>query len=133
MKVMTKSNILKNIFSHFNKSKFQEENQLAAKESLESICKSLNILNQKAINIKENYSKQQIEIQNCFESIQKIEPSASVRAGKFEQQIAVAITKVSTELDKIFTTKNCEPLDQSISQLTRSIRERENADNIQEE
>ena len=93
----------------------------------------MEVLNQKALNIKDNYPDQRAQIQNCLDLINSIEPSASVRAGKFEQQISVAITQVSTACDKIFTNKDVSKLDSLINALLRSIRERQNADIVQEE
>ena len=93
----------------------------------------MEVLNQKALNIKDNYPDQRAQIQNCLDLINSIEPSASVRAGKFEQQISVAITQASTACDKIFTNKDVSKLDSLINALLRSIRERQNADIVQEE
>ena len=125
-------NMLK-LFSFFKKQKFTEENQKAAEDSMESIRSRMNILNQKAINLEENYPEQRKQIQECFDVVNSIEPSSSVRAGKFEQQISVAITKVSTVCDQVFTTKDEKKLSSEIKLLSRAIRERQNADLVQEE
>ena len=110
------------ILSIFNKRKFSQENQKAAEDSIKSLRDRMNTLNQKAFNLSENYPQQRKEIEECNNILNSIEPSSSVRAGKFEQQIAVAITKVSTVLNS------------EIKLLTRAIRERQNADiTVQEE
>lgn len=119
--------------SLFKKQKFSEENQKAAEDSMESLRTRINILNQKAINLEENYPEQRKTIQECFNILNSIEPSSSVRAGKFEQQIAVSITKVSTECDQVFATKDEKKLTSEIKLLSRVIRERQNADLVQEE
>lgn len=130
---MKQENIFEKFFSSFNKSKYSKENQITAEESMTTLRSRMEVLNQKALNIKDNYPDQRAQIQNCLDLINSIEPSASVRAGKFEQQISVAITQVSTACDKIFTNKDVSKLDSLINALLRSIRERQNADIIQEE
>ena len=122
------------ILSIFNKRKFSQENQKAAEDSIKSLRDRMNTLNQKALNLSENYPQQRKEIEECNNILNSIEPSSSVRAGKFEQQIAVAITKVSTVCDQVFTTKDEKKLNSEIKLLTRAIRERQNADiTVQEE
>ena len=114
--------------------KFSQENQKAAEDSMKSLCDRMSTLNQKAFNLSENYPQQRKEIEECNNILNSIEPSSSVRAGKFEQQIAVAITKVSTVCDQVFTTKDEKKLNSEIKLLTRAIRERQNADiTVQEE
>lgn len=130
---MKQENIFEKLFSFFNKSKYSKENQITAEESMTTLRSRMEVLNQKALNIKDNYPDQRAQIQNCLDLINSIEPSASVRAGKFEQQISVAITQVSTACDKIFTNKDVSNLDSLINALLRSIRERQNADIVQEE
>ncbi|MGN0739683.1 MAG: hypothetical protein ACI4LX_05890 [Treponema sp.] len=130
---MKQENIFEKIFSFFNKSKYSKENQITAEESMTALRHRMEILNQKALNLKDNYPDQRAQIQNCLDLINSIEPSASVRAGKFEQQISVAITQVSTACDKIFTNKDVSKLESLINALLRSIRERQNADIVQEE
>ncbi len=130
---MKQENIFEKLFSFFNKSKYSKENQITAEESMTTLRSRMEVLNQKALNIKDNYPVQRAQIQNCLDLINSIEPSASVRAGKFEQQISVAITQVSTACDKIFTNKDVSKLDSLINALLRSIRERQNADIVQEE
>ena len=130
---MKQENIFEKLFSFFNKSKYSKENQITAKESMTTLRSRMEVLNQKALNLKDNYPDQRAQIQNCLDLINSIEPSASVRAGKFEQQISVAITQVSTACDKIFTNKDVSKLDSLINALLRSIRERQNADIVQEE
>lgn len=121
------------IFSIFNKHKFSQENQKAAEDSMMSLRIRMNTLNQKAFNLTENYPDQRKAIEDCNTLLESIEPSSSVRAGKFEQQIAVAITKVSTACDQVFTSKDEKKLKSEISLLSRAIRERQNADTVQEE
>lgn len=121
------------IFSIFNKHKFSQENQKAAEDSMMSLRIRMNTLNQKAFNLTENYPDQRKAIEECNTLLESIEPSSSVRAGKFEQQIAVAITKVSTACDQVFTSKDEKKLKSEISLLSRAIRERQNADTVQEE
>lgn len=121
------------IFSLFKTQKRQKENQKAAEDSMQSLRDRMNTLNLKASNLAENYPEQRKEIEDCFNTLNSIEPSSSVRAGKFEQQIAVAITKVSTQCDQIFTEKNDTALASEIALLTRAIRERQNADIDQDE
>ena len=130
---MKQENIFEKFCSFFNKSKYSKENQITAEESMTTLRSRMEVLNQKALNIKDNYPDQRAQIQNCLDLINSIEPSASVRAGKFEQQISVAITQVSTACDKIFTNKDVSKLDSLINALLRSIRERQNADIVQEE
>ncbi|MCI6797873.1 MAG: hypothetical protein MR970_00190 [Spirochaetia bacterium] len=130
---MKQENIFEKLFSFFNKSKYSKENQITAEESMTTLRSRMEVLNQKALNLKDNYPDQRAQIQNCLDLINSIEPSASVRAGKFEQQISVAITQVSTACDKIFTNKDVSKLDSLINALLRSIRERQNADIVQEE
>lgn len=101
---------------------------------MKSLRDRMNTLNQKAFNLSENYPQQRKEIEECNNILNSIEPSSSVRAGKFEQQIAVAITKVSTVCDQVFTTKDEKKLTSEIKLLSRAIRERQNADTtVQEE
>ncbi|MCR5385825.1 MAG: hypothetical protein K6E69_01755 [Treponema sp.] len=121
------------IFSSLGKLKYSKENQKAAVDSMDSLKKRMDLLNQKAFNLAENYPEQRVKIGECLKSLSAIEPSASTRAGKFEQQISVAITKVSTACDKIFTSKDSKVLDSEIEILIRNIREREHADEVQEE
>lgn len=130
---MKQENIFEKLFSFFNKSKYSKENQITAEESITTLRSRMEVLNQKALNLKDNYPDQRAQIQNCLDLINSIEPSTSVRAGKFEQQISVAITQVSTACDKIFTNKDVSKLDSLINALLRSIRERQNADIVQEE
>ncbi|MBP5402565.1 MAG: hypothetical protein J6Y36_05340 [Treponema sp.] len=121
------------LFSRTGKSKYSKENQKAANDSLVSLKKRMDILNQKALNLSEGYPEQRSQIAQCYDTLNKIEPSASTRAGKFEQQISVAITKVSTACDKIFARESSDNLDREIALLCRTIREREHADEVQEE
>lgn len=121
------------ILNIFNRRKRAQENQKAAEDSMESLRTRMNILNQKAFNLTENYPEQRKEIEECYAILNSIEPSSSVRAGKFEQQIVVAITKVSTSCDKVFTSRDGKKLASEIKQLSRAIRERQNADLVQEE
>ena len=130
---MKQENIFEKLFSFFFKSKYSKENQITAEESMTTLRSRMEVLNQKALNLKDNYPDQRAQIQNCLDLINSIEPSASVRAGTFEQQISVAITQVSTACDKIFTNKDVSKLDSLINALLRSIRERQNADIVQEE
>lgn len=130
---MKNNSILKNIFSLFNKSKYEKENQVVAEEAMSTLFSRMDTLNQKAFNLQENYPELKKEIESCFETFKQIEPSASVRAGKFEHQIAVAITEVSTACDKIFTSNNSKDLTSKIAALSRAIRERQNADIPQDE
>lgn len=110
-------------------SKKTKENQKAAEEAIATLRTRIDILNQKAQNLSESYPAERAKIQECFTQLNQIEPSASVRAGKFEQQIATSITKVSTACDKIFTNKDQDRLNTEINLLIRNIRERTNADN----
>ena len=130
---MSNLNFIEKIFSLFNKSKHNKQNLLAATQSLEALIERAKILDQKALNIKDNYPELSKKINDCLQTLLSIEPSSSVRAGKFEQQISVAITQVSTSLDKIFTSSDSAKLEQQISLLERNIRERVNADTITEE
>lgn len=125
--------VIADFFSSLGKSRYSKENQKAAVDSMESLKKRMDLLNQKALNLSENYPEQRSKIGECFKTLSSIEPSASTRAGKFEQQISVAITKVSTACDKIFTQKDSKSLDSEIEILIRNIREREHADEVQEE
>lgn len=130
---MKKPSLFEKIFAFANKNKYSKENQKAAEESIQSLRSRMDILCQKAQNLEDTYAEQRTQIEECAKTFSAIEPSASVRAGKFEQQIAVAITSVSSELDKIFTTKNPKALNSEIKLLVRVIRERQNADIPQDE
>lgn len=121
------------ILSIFNRRKFTQENQKAAEDSMKSLRFRMNTLNEKAFNLTENYPEQRKAIEECNTILNSIEPSSSVRAGKFEQQIAVAITKVSTICDQVYETKDDKKLTSEIKLLNRAIRERQNADTVQEE
>lgn len=121
------------ILSIFNRRKFTQENQKAAEDSMKSLRFRMNTLNEKAFNLAENYPEQRKAIEECNTILNSIEPSSSVRAGKFEQQIAVAITKVSTICDQVYETKDDKKLTSEIKLLNRAIRERQNADTVQEE
>lgn len=127
------NSLLEKFFSLFKKSKYTKVNQATAKEAMDTLFSRMDILNQKAFNLQENYPELRNQIQTCFENFKLIEPSASVRAGKFEHQITVAITEVSTACDKIFTSKNSKDLTSKIAALSRAIRERQNADIPQDE
>lgn len=127
------NSLLEKFFSLFKKSKYTKVNQASAKEAMDTLFSRMDILNQKAFNLQENYPELRNQIQTCFENFKSIEPSVSVRAGKFEHQIAVAITEVSTACDKIFTSKNSKDLTSKIAALSRAIRERQNADIPQDE
>lgn len=127
------NSLLEKFFSLFKKSKYTKVNQATAKEAMDTLFSRMDILNQKAFNLQENYPELRNQIQTCFENFKLIDPSASVRAGKFEHQIAVAITEVSTACDKIFTSKNSKDLTSKIAALSRAIRERQNADIPQDE
>lgn len=125
---MKKISFFEKLFSSIGKSKYTKENQLAAENSIKTLKSQMDLLNQKAFNLSESYPDLKNQITDCFNQVNSIEPSASVRAGKFEQAISVAITKVSTECDKIFTSKNPKPLNDEIKALSKAIRERQNAD-----
>lgn len=125
--------LFEKVASLFNSSNKNKENQKAAEDSMQSLWTRMELLNQKAGNIKENYPEQRAKIEECYNQLKSIEPSASVRAGKFEHQISVAITNVSTVCDKIFTDKDSKKLNSEINLLSRAIRERQNADTVQEE
>lgn len=125
---MKKISFFERFFSRIGKSKYTKENLKAAEESIKTLKFQMDLLNQKAFNLAENYPEQKKQISECFNQVNSIVPSASVRAGKFEQAISVAITKVSTSCDKIFTSKNKDRLDAEIKSLAKAIRERINAD-----
>ncbi|MBQ0162969.1 MAG: hypothetical protein KBS84_07435 [Treponema sp.] len=120
--------LFERILSAIGKSKYTKENIKAAEDSIKTLKYQMDLLNQKAFNLAENYPEQKKKIADCFSQVNSIEPSTSVRAGKFEQAISVAITKVSTSCDKIFTSKDQKHLDEEIKALAKAIRERINAD-----
>lgn len=125
---MNKKSLFEKILSKIGKSKYIKENEKAAQDSIRTLKYQMDLLNQKALNIAENYPEQKKQISECFNQINSIEPSTSVRAGKFEQAISVEITKVSTACDKIFTSKDQKKLDSEIKALAKAIHERVNAD-----
>lgn len=126
---MNKKSLFERVLSSIGKSKYIKENQKAAEDSIKTLKYQMDLLNQKAFNLAENYPEQKKQISECFSQINSIIPSTSVRAGKFEQAISVAITQVSTSCDKIFTSKDQNHLDSEIKSLAKAIHERINADN----
>lgn len=120
--------ILDSIKKVFAFSKIPDKNMLAAKQSMDRIYMAFATLDQKSLALQEKYPEQREKLHAFYNDVITIEPSVSVRAGKFEQVIAQTITKVSTECDRIFTTKNTKSIDKEIENLGKAIRERQNAD-----
>lgn len=87
------------------------------------------MLDEKSKNLEEKYPEQKAVIRRCFENTKKIEPSVSVRAGKFEQALALQITKVSSAIDKILTNGDEQKFGKELELLERYVRVRTNADN----
>lgn len=125
--------IFENILKKFHlSSKNPNDNMLTAKQSMEAIYNVSKMLDEKAMNLQEKFPEIRKSIHEYCEEIAKIQPSVSVRAGKFEQALAQQITKVSTECDRIFTSKDSKELLNEVNNLARVIRERQNADSSEE-
>ncbi|MCQ2610786.1 MAG: hypothetical protein MJ169_03470 [Treponema sp.] len=120
--------LLQIVKSIFSSNKKDLESQRTAQESMEQIRSRMDILNQKAFNLKDNYPEEKNQIAELFELVNTIEPSPSVRAGKFEWALGQAITRVSSACDKVFTSLNKDELDAEIALLSKAVRERQNAD-----
>ncbi len=126
--------VLKKIYRKITGSKRESPESIkAAEESMQHILQAFEILSQKAVGLKEKYPEQAKLIEEYYEETKSIEPSASVRAGKFEQALAQEITKVSSSCDKIFESGDTSILDENLKYLARFIRERKNADIPEEE
>lgn len=124
-------------FFEFIKRKFSKraspESLKAAQESMVNIINAFSVLDEKAKNLQEKYPEQKNRIHQCFEDAKKIEPSVSVRAGKFEQALAQQITKVNSLIDKIFTSNDEQKLNEELKLLERYVRVRANADTAEAE
>ncbi|MCR5045532.1 MAG: hypothetical protein K6A42_03015 [Treponema sp.] len=121
--------IFKKILNKIKASKSASPESLkAAQESMLNIINAFGALDQKAKNLSEKYPEQEKLIHQYFDEAKKIEPSVSVRAGKFEQALQQQITKVSSLIDKIFTDNDPKKLDSELKLLARYIRVRTNAD-----
>lgn len=126
---MKKNSLEEKLVSLFFKSQHnRQKNMETAQASMNDIINSFELLNEKANNLRDNFPEQKALINEYFEQVQKIEPSASVRAGKFEQALAQQITRVSSLCDKVFTSSDSSELDVELKNLDRAIRERMNAD-----
>ncbi len=118
-----------NIANIFNFSKRTSPESLkAAQESMLNIINAFGNLDEKAKNLEDKYPAQKDFIHKFFEETKKIEPSVSVRAGKFEQALLLQITKVSSSIDKIFLSNDVRSLDSELKTLERYVRVRTAAD-----
>lgn len=121
---------LKKIFEKLKFSKITSpESFKAAQDSMLNIINRFAVLDEKSKNLSEKYPEQKAIIHRCFEDTKKIEPSVSVRAGKFEQSLALQITRVSSAIDKILTNGDEQKLNKELELLERCVRVRTNADN----
>lgn len=121
---------LKKIFEKLRFSKIASPESIkTAQDSMVNIINRFALLDEKSKNIAEKYPEQKELIHLCFENTKKIEPSVSVRAGKFEQALALQITKVSSAIDKILTNGDEQKLNKELELLERYVRVRTNADN----
>lgn len=121
---------LKKIFEKLKFSKIaSHESFKAAQDSMVNIINRFAVLDEKSKNLSEKYPEQKNRIHICFENTKKIEPSVSVRAGKFEQALALQITKVSSAIDKILTNGDEQRFNKELELLERYVRVRTNADN----
>lgn len=122
--------VLKKIFEKLRFSKIASpESFKAAQDSMLNIINRFAVLDEKSKNLAEKYPEQKAIIHRCFEDTKKIEPSVSVRAGKFEQALALQITRVSSAIDKILTNGDEQKLNKELELLERCVRVRTNADN----
>ncbi len=122
--------MLKKIFEKLKFSKIASpESFKAAQDSMLNIINRFAMLDEKSKNLAEKYPEQKKIIHRCFENTKKIEPSVSVRAGKFEQALALQITKVSSAIDKILTNGDEQKFGKELELLERYVRVRTNADN----
>ena len=121
---------LKKIFEKLRFSKIASPESIkTAQDSMVNIINRFALLDEKSKNLAEKYPEQKELIHLCFENTKKIEPSVSVRAGKFEQTLALQITKVSSAIDKILTNGDEQKLNKELELLERYVRVRTNADN----
>lgn len=104
------------------------ESLKAAEESMLNIINAFGALDQKAKNLEEKFPEQEKLIHQYFSDAKKIEPSVSVRAGKFEQALQQQITKASSYIDKILVDGDERKLDEELKLLGRYVRVRTNAD-----
>ena len=104
------------------------ESLKAARDSMENIINSFSLLDEKAKSIRDKYPDSCKKIHGLFEAAKKIEPSVSVRAGKFEQALLQQITKVNSLLDKIWESNDRAALDAELKLLERYVRVRTTAD-----
>ena len=104
------------------------ESLKAAEESMLNIINAFGALDQKAKNLEEKFPEQEKLIHQYFSDAKKIEPSVSVRAGKFEQALQLQITKVSSCIDKILVDGDARKLDEELKLLDRYVRVRGAAD-----
>ncbi|GEM_PF-2012905 len=104
------------------------ESLKAAEESMLNIINAFGALDQKAKNLEEKFPEQEKLIHQYFSDAKKIEPSVSVRAGKFEQALQQQITKASSCIDKILVDGDERKLDEELKLLGRYVRVRTNAD-----
>ena len=93
-----------------------------------NIINAFGALDQKAKNLEEKFPEQEKLIHQYFSDAKKIEPSVSVRAGKFEQALQQQITKASSCIDKILVDGDERKLDEELKLLGRYVRVRTNAD-----
>ncbi len=107
---------------------FSPESLKAAEESMLNIINAFGALDQKAKNLEEKFPEQEKLIHQYFSEAKKIEPSVSVRAGKFEQALQQQITKASSCIDKILVDGDARKLDEELKLLGRYVRVRTNAD-----
>ncbi len=121
--------VFKLLLNKFKSSKRTSPESLkAAQESMLNIINAFGALDQKAKNLQEKYPGQEKLIHQYFSAAKEIEPSVSVRAGKFEQALQLQITKVSSCIDKILVSGDASQLDAELKLLDRYVRVRGAAD-----
>lgn len=122
-------NIIKKLIKKITFSKsVSPESLKAAEESMLNIINAFAVLDEKSKSIQDKYPAAREKIHLLFEETKKIEPSVSVRAGKFEQALQQQITKVNSSLDKIWASNDQKKLDDELKLLERYVRVRTTAD-----
>jgi len=109
------------------KNQTDEQNQKAAKKSLEYIFDSIDKLSQKTQGkMTEKWPEISQRIKEICASVHCLEPSILTVAGKFEQAIAQKITSASSSCEVLFSSGNVQPLKNDLSDLERLVKQRMN-------
>lgn len=126
--------IFKSLLNKLKSSKRTSPESLkAASESMLNIINAFGTLDQKAKNLEEKFPEQAQEIHRHFEAVKKIEPSVSVRAGKFEQALQLQITKASSCIDRLLAGGGADELKDELKLLERYVRVRTTADSEEDD